>query len=211
MHPKTNSDHQETTSFLRSSQLFFRSIALSLVPKTIAIKGSIFTATKVSKTVNHAQKMAATSDATMTALTYKMPKYIQNSLLGAIGGYVMYDTIQEAYRVRDQGTRAIAIKGLDTFIWQASASVIIPTIAIKSLMTISNIGLNKLGTMMTLHPITRFIPIVVGLSSIPFIVEPIGTITEKIMDATIRQCYDLPEINKNHIHDSILHDIFSNS
>jgi len=74
---------------------------------------------------------------------------------------------------------------LDTFVWQALASVIIPGFTINRICYLSNILLRHTTS---LPPTTRkWTVTAIGLSAIPFIIHPIDHGVHFMMNKTVRQ------------------------
>nr|XP_034196466.1 mitochondrial fission process protein 1 [Osmia lignaria]XP_034196467.1 mitochondrial fission process protein 1 [Osmia lignaria] len=100
-------------------------------------------------------------------------------------GYVFADTIDkglQAYRKNPNATKDVLISMSDTLLWQSFASVIIPGFTINRICTAvqyvqkSNVALKS-----------RWIPTIVGLASIPFIIHPIDAAVEEAMNMTYRK------------------------
>lgn len=106
--------------------------------------------------------------------------------------YVLADTLDKTKKALDgpkyiseEATRCAVFEGLDTFLWQIIASVILPGFTIHQIVELSLTLLQDL-------PQTDFIsylPTLLGFSTIPFIVEPIDQFTYKLLDLTVRRFY----------------------
>lgn len=72
---------------------------------------------------------------------------------------------------------------VDSFTWQMLASVVIPGYTVNRICTFSNMLMKKYNIAkkrrLTIVPI-------VGLASIPIILKPIDHLTDKILDASLR-------------------------
>ena len=77
---------------------------------------------------------------------------------------------------------------VDTLVWQSFASVIIPGFTINRVCASSLI---VLGRTYPNVPIKRrkVIAMAIGLFCIPMIVQPIDELVHKVMDLSIRKCY----------------------
>ena len=78
----------------------------------------------------------------------------------------------------------------DTFIWQLFASVLIPGYTINFVAKQST-RLMTLDIMQkSLKPVVcRYAPTAIGLAAIPFIIHPIDTAVDYVMDRTIRKIF----------------------
>ncbi|KAL1116895.1 hypothetical protein AAG570_005364 [Ranatra chinensis] len=118
-----------------------------------------------------------------------------NLSYGVASGYVLCDAGSKAWNSWsksdpcDSGRwRGAAVAGTDALIWQAFASVIIPG------FTINRICAGTRWTIRRAYPylpcrVTRnakWITVLVGLASIPYIIHPIDELVTAAMDASIR-------------------------
>lgn len=72
----------------------------------------------------------------------------------------------------------------DVFLWQTSASVIIPGIVINRITW----GAGKLVKNAKISNVARkWLPTCIGLAAIPFIIKPIDTAVDHAMDRTYRK------------------------
>ncbi|XP_015261514.1 PREDICTED: mitochondrial fission process protein 1 [Gekko japonicus] len=116
---------------------------------------------------------------------------------GVATAYVTADAI-------DKGKKALAAKScgegrttraavavVDTFIWQALASVVIPGFTINRTCAAS---LYLMGSM-TRWPLSvrKWATTAVGLSAIPFIIKPIDRSVDFLMDSSLRKLYSTEE------------------
>lgn len=86
-------------------------------------------------------------------------------------------------------------KAIDLGIWHTSASIIIPTVTIHSVVKITSYGITKFSSKNIKMPgFYRFIPSIIGLAFIPIIINPIDNITDYIMDNSVRKF--IPQINE---------------
>ncbi|XP_032670125.1 mitochondrial fission process protein 1 [Odontomachus brunneus] len=105
-------------------------------------------------------------------------------------GYVLADTIHKGTNVYKVDTSPQKIKNVllstsDTLIWQAFASVIVPGFTINRICAAVQFAQRRSTTMVLRKP---WIPTIVGLVSIPFIIHPIDHAVERTMDVTYRKC-----------------------
>lgn len=74
----------------------------------------------------------------------------------------------------------------DTLIWQLLASVGIPGFTINRICWASKKAL-KITNFAKGTPIAKFVPTIIGLASIPFIIHPIDRGVDLLMDETYRK------------------------
>lgn len=98
----------------------------------------------------------------------------------------------------DTITRTCIINMADCFIWQTLASVAIPGFVINRTVSVAQYFLHSFRNYSYSHaffggrlPI-KFVPVFVGLSTIPFIVHPIDDATTTIMEYSFRRVFPLP-------------------
>ncbi|XP_060125251.1 mitochondrial fission process protein 1 isoform X1 [Zootoca vivipara] len=92
----------------------------------------------------------------------------------------------------DEGrSRHAAVAVVDTFIWQALASVAIPGFTINRICA----GSLYLMASMTHWPLSvrKWATTAVGLSTIPFIIKPIDRSVDFLMDSSLRKLYKTEE------------------
>ncbi|KAF6733199.1 Mitochondrial fission process protein 1 [Oryzias melastigma] len=88
-----------------------------------------------------------------------------------------------------QGRRArVAVAVVDTFVWQALASVIIPGFTINRVCAASLLVLGK--TTKWPLPVRKWTTTVIGLSTIPFIITPIDRSVDFLLDSSLRKVYN---------------------
>ncbi|VBB31461.1 unnamed protein product [Acanthocheilonema viteae] len=109
-------------------------------------------------------------------------------------GYVFSDTANKSrktyqlnYLNSKERSRAVALRAIDTLIWQSMASVIIPGFMINRVCYLST----KLLSWSTKWPlkIQKLTSTILGLCIIPFIVKPIDTAVEIGMQSSVRKFY----------------------
>eukprot|EP00949_MAST-11_sp_MAST-11-sp1_P003823 g3823.t1 len=120
-----------------------------------------------------------------------MPKLLLPSY-GVSVAYVLGDTLDKYKKAALEaeampvGVRTLhkseAI--LDTFVWQISASVVIPGFIINRLVKVAQFGIKRLPR--TPAAVVTWAPTVLGLSVIPIIIHPVDHFVDWVMDNTIR-------------------------
>lgn len=88
-------------------------------------------------------------------------------------------------------TTRVAVAVVDTFVWQALASVIIPGFTINRVCAASLYMLGK-GTKLPL-PVRKWTTTAIGLSTIPFIITPIDRSVDYLLDSSLRKIYNSNE------------------
>jgi mitochondrial fission process protein 1 len=159
-----------------------------------------------------------------------LPRFVLPSYLVALG-YVAADTAVKYYRASQRYEEAQAAKApvlpptakmaaADTLAWQLFASVIIPGFMINRVVYFAGSAVESaqglpswipLGSVMRLKPVRALLPTIVGLCTIPLIVEPIDNcesrsssntplsltlrlaVVHRKMDQTFRKWYNLPK------------------
>ncbi|XP_077479812.1 mitochondrial fission process protein 1 [Stigmatopora argus] len=100
----------------------------------------------------------------------------------------------------DKGKKAAAVHGdepgqktrvgvavVDTFVWQALASIIIPGFTINRVCAAT---LHLLGRTTKLPlPVRKWTTTAIGLSTIPFIISPIDRSVDYLLDSSLRKVY----------------------
>ena len=112
-------------------------------------------------------------------------------------GYVFLDTGVKTYSARNHGREAMMYSCLDTSIFHTFASMALPAFTIHSIVKYSGrlvkkgLGESKIG---------KFLPTVLGIASIPFIIHPLDHFTEWAMDKSIRNLYKkhVPYLSEDH-------------
>ncbi|VDN54251.1 unnamed protein product [Dracunculus medinensis] len=109
-------------------------------------------------------------------------------------GYVcadIADKCQKTYRMKystnEERNRNVTLRAMDTFVWQALASVIVPGFTINRICALS-FKILKMATRWSLQR-QKWTTTAIGLGSIPFIVKPIDIAVERGMNALIRKYY----------------------
>jgi fission process protein 1 len=81
--------------------------------------------------------------------------------------------------------RQVFIAGVDTLIWQSFASVIVPGITINRLCALSLYTLKH--TTKLPFKTCKWLTTGIGIACIPFIVKPVDTFVDFVMDETFRK------------------------
>ena len=120
-----------------------------------------------------------------------VPKGIVNLAYGLSFGYVFADMAVKIHDVQTQGQEQMLWTGIDSGIFHTSASIVTPAVVIHSIVKFAGKIQTKIlnSKNITGHKYMKFIPSIIGLVSIPFIIHPIDHGTEYIMDHTIRPYY----------------------
>nr|XP_032655861.1 mitochondrial fission process protein 1 isoform X2 [Chelonoidis abingdonii] len=116
---------------------------------------------------------------------------------GVATTYVMADAIDKGKKAavaqeHDVGKPTqVAVAVVDTFVWQALASVAIPGFTINRICAAS---LYFLGTVTHWPlPIRKWMTTAIGLSAIPVIIKPIDRSVDFLMDSSLRKLYGAEE------------------
>ncbi|XP_068971767.1 mitochondrial fission process protein 1 [Bombus flavifrons] len=104
-------------------------------------------------------------------------------------GYVLADTINNGFKAyQDNVTPKTAKNTLlsmtDTLLWQSFASVVVPGLTINRVCAAVQF-VQKRSNNVFLK--SKWIPTIIGLASIPFIIRPIDNIVEETMNVTYRR------------------------
>jgi len=108
---------------------------------------------------------------------------------GVASTYVLADTYDKGTKmskVPGADTKEVAVAAVDTLLWQAFASVIVPGFLINRICAVSLLGLAKTlpGVAETAR---KWMVTAIGLGVIPFIVHPIDSGVHIVMDNTTRK------------------------
>ena len=120
---------------------------------------------------------------------HKVASHKLHSLLNTIAmAYVIYDTIEKAYSVKNKGIKYSTIVAIDTLLFHFFASNVIPGLVINFL-----IDMNKLF-FKNVFPSFRFIPqagALLALLSIPIMIKPVDIFTDYCLEKTIRKYFNV--------------------
>lgn len=117
------------------------------------------------------------------------PRYVVPSYVVAFG-YVGCDTVS---KIREKYTECRCITkaaktGLDAFIWQTLASVLIPGYTIRVVTSTASYGFNSPQAQKIFNPrVIRWSPTMIGLAAIPVIIHPIDHFVDWLMDNSVRK------------------------
>lgn len=84
-------------------------------------------------------------------------------------------------------TARVTVAVVDTFVWQALASVAIPGFTINRVCAASLFLLGK--TTRWPLPVRKWMTTAIGLSTIPFIITPIDRSVDLLLDSSVRRLY----------------------
>ncbi|KAM7347860.1 mitochondrial fission process protein 1 [Cochliomyia hominivorax] len=101
-------------------------------------------------------------------------------------GYAVADTIDKTSKDYKQNSsiRSAGVTAVDVFLWQMLASVAIPGFTINRITYFSGLLLRQVKAKKS---VVRFLPVAIGLSSIPLIIHPIDHFTDYLLDNTYRK------------------------
>ncbi|KAM8961888.1 mitochondrial fission process protein 1 isoform 2-T2 [Pelodytes ibericus] len=122
-----------------------------------------------------------------------VPKSLVWATYGVATAYVTADAADKGkkayqFNLEDPGrTARVTVAVVDTFVWQALASVAIPGFTINRICAAS-LYLMKQGTRWPL-PVRKWATTAVGLSAIPFIITPIDRSVDYLLDSSFRKLY----------------------
>ncbi len=121
-------------------------------------------------------------------------------LYGLSWGYVFIDTGVKTYAMKKHGNEAMAFCCLDTSIFHTFASMALPAFTIHSIVKYSGKFFKK--TIGAESKFSKWLPVALGLGSIPFIIHPLDHFCEWAMDKTIRKSYGhkIPGLNGHNQH-----------
>ncbi|CAN0044469.1 mitochondrial fission process protein 1 [Lampetra fluviatilis] len=111
---------------------------------------------------------------------------------GVSMAYVTADAIDKgkkaAQRHPEGGRKGpVTVAVVDTFVWQALASVAVPGFTINRLCAASLAVLSR--TTRWPAPTRKWVTTAIGLSAIPFIITPIDRSVDYVLDSTVRKLY----------------------
>lgn len=123
------------------------------------------------------------------------PIWFVRATYGVSSAYVVADTYDKASKMSKQPgatQRTVTHAAVDTLLWQALASVIVPGFTINRVCAASLLVLAKSLPRVPLAT-RKWVTTALGLGCIPFIVHPIDTGVHWAMDGTVRKYLDLSE------------------
>lgn len=123
------------------------------------------------------------------AFRYQAPRLVRPSYMVAFGycladagstGYtVSQNLVNHKHQVHDTVHATV-----DTLAWQLFASVALPGVTINMIVKLSRAAVRQVALPIL---VATWLPTVVGLGSIPFIVHPIDAGVDYALDSTLRQ------------------------
>lgn len=134
-----------------------------------------------------------------------IPQKVLKTLYGLSILYVGADTFEKTHNFYNinKNKKNTIIYATDLLMWHTMASMVFPAITIHTIVKQSN----NLLTKSKLHfdfikknpKLGLYIPVVVGLISVPFIIHPIDHFTDFLMNNSIRKLYHeyIKDNNKN--------------
>ncbi|XP_017762534.1 PREDICTED: mitochondrial fission process protein 1 [Eufriesea mexicana] len=104
-------------------------------------------------------------------------------------GYVLADTVNKGLKVyranvTPKVTKSTLLSMSDTLLWQSFASVIVPGFTINRVCAAVQFVQKRSNNMVLKN---KWIPTIIGLTSIPFIIHPIDNLVEETMNITYRK------------------------
>ncbi|OCU01608.1 hypothetical protein XELAEV_18007400mg [Xenopus laevis] len=122
-----------------------------------------------------------------------VPKAVVWASYGVATAYVTADAADKgkkaanSYKESPDQTAQVAVAVVDTFVWQALASVAIPGFTINRLCAASLYLMGRV-TRWPL-PVRKWATTAVGLSAIPIIITPIDRSVDWMLDSSLRKLY----------------------
>jgi DNA-binding protein H-NS len=111
---------------------------------------------------------------------------VVKALYGISIGYIFLDVAGRTYCVSNQGREKMSYLCFDTLLWHSLASLYLPMVIIHKLVHIFGFGIKKI----TKNKIAiAWIPALIALGSVPFIIHPIDIVTDFALDNTVRRLY----------------------
>lgn len=103
--------------------------------------------------------------------------------------YVGMDTVDKCYHhyKNNRSFKYISSHGGDVLLWQLMASVFIPGLVIKEITRAAGYGIQSISSPRFPSVLRKFGPTAIGIAAIPFIIHPIDSLVDKIMDNTYRK------------------------
>jgi hypothetical protein len=101
--------------------------------------------------------------------------------------YCLYDVAVKANSVRKNGRDAILYSCIDTTLFHSLASFGLPALTIHSIIKYSG---KLLNSNFGYYPkIPKFLPFLIGIGSMPFIISPIDVASEYLLNNSTRKIY----------------------
>ena len=105
--------------------------------------------------------------------------------------YCLCDVADKAYKTHKKhvGNSEVVKQAVDATVWQFMASVFVPGFVINRTVKAATWTLARQSVIKSPAAV-RWLPVCIGIFTIPFIVEPIDHTVGKAMDLTIRKFYN---------------------
>ncbi|XP_076760011.1 mitochondrial fission process protein 1 [Xylocopa sonorina] len=118
-----------------------------------------------------------------------IPTWIVRVSYAVASAYVLADTTNSGLKahqsnVSPRATKNTLLSMTDTLLWQSFASVIIPGFTINRICAAVQFVQRRSNNVALKN---RWVPTIIGLASIPFIIHPIDNIVEQTMNVTYRK------------------------
>lgn len=134
------------------------------------------------------QKIQATAYASEVGESFRpiVNVNLVRALYGLSIAYVIVDISGRTYCVHDQGIKRMSYFALDTTLWHLSASLILPAVVIHSIVKYTGKFTKKITKN---AKAIAWVPAILALGSVPFIIQPIDHVTDFALDKTLRPFY----------------------
>lgn len=123
-----------------------------------------------------------------------VPKALVWATYGVATAYVTADAADKGRKAAELNkgspgrTKGVTVAVIDTFVWQALASVAIPGFTINRICAASLYIMGR-ATRWPL-PARKWATTAIGLSAIPFIITPIDRFVDTLLNSSLRKFYD---------------------
>jgi fission process protein 1 len=164
----------------------------TLADKTLTEKiednDRIFVITRYLTTLLRTSRPLAYASEIGEAVRPHVPRYLVNTLYGLSIGYVGLDIAVHTYNTykHTNNKKITMYECLDKTIWHTGASIIFPAVTIHSIVKYSGKFIDHTNIIKSVRT-RKFLPSILGLSSIFFVVHPIDHFTDFLMDNTFRK------------------------
>lgn len=110
-----------------------------------------------------------------------LPYLVIPSYIIAVG-YMIYDSYMKAKKAKNKVSKFI-----DTIIWQSLATILIPSYVIHKIVFFTKDLIKDIEIINKYKILKDYLPSVIGILSIFFIMQPIDDLVDYVMDNTIRK------------------------
>ena len=125
-----------------------------------------------------------------------IPRPLVNTAYGISIGYVFADvyvnTHDQFQKTKD--IKKTSIMAGDLLLWHTFASMVFPAVSIHSIVKYSGKAMD-FTTIKNVPIFRRWLPTLLGLGSIPFIIHPLDRMTDYLMDKSIRRFYNVDRVH----------------